>query len=356
MAHPGHEELRPVTFRGRPSIPTPPPVPPASAGTPATKGLLPALFSQFLSLVQPTPRMQSMGARWEALDPRPNPNLQKILFGSPGQPPTPAFPGGAVPGPQPGPGGVLGGAVAGPQPGPFGAAGGAVAGPQPGPGTPFGGLTVGGAVPTPLLPPPQIARTDLNALINSGTTGKVDDRLRKEARDEILSLTDEINRVGADPTGIARLEQRILFIESALADAHQAATNILDQQRALARTKQQIDALRAAAKVLADDEDADAQLIADAKKAAADALATERAGQFQRQEEERLREEAEVTASRRQAGDLLSQLFPDLEISPETLAQGIDPSLLGLLISLAQFREAQKRAQSSAGITSVRFR
>jgi cell division septum initiation protein DivIVA len=344
MAHPGHEELPPVTFRGRPSIPTPPPVPPASAGTPATKGLLPALFSQFLSLVQPTPRMQSMGARWEALDPRPNPNLQKILFGSPGQPPTPAFPGGAVPGLQPGPGGVLGGQES---------------------KTLrdlttldefFQGPTVGGDVPTPSLPPPQIARTDLNALINSGTTGKVDDRLRKEARDEILSLTDEINRVGADPTGIARLEQRILFIESALADAHQAATNILDQQRALARTKQQIDALRAAAKVLADDEDADAQLIADAKKAAADALATERAGQFQRQEEERLREEAEVTASRRQAGDLLSQLFPDLEISPETLAQGIDPSLLGLLISLAQFREAQKRAQSSAGITSVRFR
>jgi hypothetical protein len=51
---------------------------------------------------------------------------------------------------------------------------------------------------------------------------------------------------------------------------------------------------------------------------------------------------------------LIPQLFPDLPITPDVLQSGIDPSLIPVLIQLAQFRFAQQQ-QSAPSILSTRF-
>jgi hypothetical protein len=241
----------------------------------------------------------------------------------------------------------------------------------------------------------EIKRTDLGALVDSASTGTVNGTLRRLAQDEVLAITTAMHQPGVK-TGTALLEtykKRLEIVEQALKDAHSTASTAL-------KVKGNV----AAAALVEKDGDDDALLVAQALEDAQALLAEERqeervAGsaqrrterqqklddqktalqqgllmellpslfegqqlrqatelEFQRSEQQRLREETEVTASRRRAADLLPMLFPDLPITEDVRTGGIDPSIIGLLISLAQFRDSQKRTQSSAGLTSVRFR
>jgi hypothetical protein len=73
----------------------------------------------------------------------------------------------------------------------------------------------------------------------------------------------------------------------------------------------------------------------------------------QQREQERQQALGRQNEIRQQAASLIPQLFPDLPITPDILQSGIDPSLIPVLIQLAQFRFAQQ--QSAPSILSTRF-
>jgi hypothetical protein len=74
----------------------------------------------------------------------------------------------------------------------------------------------------------------------------------------------------------------------------------------------------------------------------------------QQREQERQGMLSRDASMRQQAASLIPELFPDLPISSEILQSGIDPSLIPVLIQLAQFRFAQQ-SQGMPSMLSTRF-
>lgn len=64
---------------------------------------------------------------------------------------------------------------------------------------------------------------------------------------------------------------------------------------------------------------------------------------------ERSQQEQQAQAQRQQAAALIPQLFPDMPIGEDVLSGGIDPSLIPVLIQLAQLRSQQNQQQNQVG-------
>jgi hypothetical protein len=197
---------------------------------------------------------------------------------------------------------------------------------------------------------PEIDETDIDALVAEAARLKAlaDVEIEKPKPDydfysDAIGRAAELNSIATDLVDAAKNKDERDYLAGVLKDAQAREDRLRGEAEArgdvLRRQTQQFGLLSTLLPLLLQQQQQQAQF-GQTQGLAQQRFAQEQA-ETRRFETERQAELQRTQDQRQQAASLIPQLFPNMEIDEASLAGGIDPSLIPVLISLARLRAEQ---------------